>query len=76
MNSEKPHDNFNNGRQTVRSLVIKKFNVSDNGLYICDLYRKSVKWGTHEEKYVGIKGMYLVSDIYSLTPWMKFYEYQ
>ncbi|CAB4006861.1 vascular endothelial growth factor receptor 2-like, partial [Paramuricea clavata] len=43
-------------RETKRFLVIKKFNVSDNGVYICDLYRYYVNWRAHKEKYVGIKG--------------------
>ncbi|CAB4017098.1 vascular endothelial growth factor receptor 2-like [Paramuricea clavata] len=43
-------------RETKRFLVIKKFNVSDNGMYICDLYRYYVNWRAHKEKYVGIKG--------------------
>jgi hypothetical protein len=58
MNSEESRFVFEKHfRKTVRSLVIKKFNVSDNGVYICDLYRYYVKWEAHTEKYVGIKGM-------------------
>ena len=44
-------------KETVRFLVIENFNVSDNGVYICDLYRRSVNWRARDEKYVGIKGM-------------------
>ena len=62
MNATKPDKYYGFGKvHTKRVLVIKNFNVSDNGLYICELYRHSVKWRAVDEKYVGIKGMYLES---------------
>ena len=53
-------------RETKRFLVIKKFNVSDSGVYICDLYRYYVNWRAHKETYVGIKGMYIARMVNSL----------
>ena len=48
---------FRSGRhETTRDLIINKFNVSDNGQYICELRRYYVKWRAQAEKHVGIGG--------------------
>ena len=58
MNAEASSDSVGRSgrRETVRKLIINKFNVSDNGQYICELRRYCVKWRAQAEKYVGIGG--------------------
>ena len=52
-------NSYTGKRESKRTLVIEKFNVSDNGVYICHLRRNYVKWTAQVEKYVGIRGIYL-----------------
>ena len=62
MKSVKQRTSFNihtGKRESKQTLVIKKFNVSDNGVYICHLRRNYVKWTKYDEMYVGIRGIYL-----------------
>lgn len=54
-------DPYTGKRESKQTLLIKKFNVSNNGVYRCHLRRYYVKWTAHVEKYVGIKGIYLSS---------------
>ena len=66
INSEKLEASFEGSiKETKRSLIIKEFNVSDNGVYRCVLERKAVNWKAFAERYVGIGGMYfkLVSSV-------------
>ena len=57
MDAEESTVSAHRGRQkTTRDLTINKFNVSDNGQYICELRRYYVKWRAQAEKYVGIGG--------------------